>query len=39
MENVDNYIKQPDRAIDAPFLLSVENILEAKVVVLLLRVR
>jgi len=30
MDTVDTYIKQPERAIDAPFLLSIESTLVAK---------
>jgi elongation factor Tu len=30
MHTVDNYIKQPERSLDAPFLLSVESTLIAK---------
>ena len=30
METVDNYIKQPERNLDAPFLLSIEGALVAR---------
>lgn len=30
MKTVDSYIKQPERLLDAPFLLSIENTLVAK---------
>lgn len=39
MNAVDSFIKQPERALDAPFLLSVEGTLVAKDVVLLLQVK
>lgn len=30
METVDEYIKQPERLLDVPFLLSIESILQVK---------
>lgn len=39
MDTVDTYIKQPARLLDAPFLLSIESTLIAKVAVRLLLVK
>lgn len=39
MNTVDTYIKQPERNLDEPFLLSVEGSLVARGRVLLLQVK